>query len=142
MPYTSLTALTALLGGDALIQITDRSSPPTGAIDPIVVSQALAGTDAAVDASLAVRYRLPLAIVPDVVVEIATAIAAYKLHRFTPEQKIGDDYQQALRDLKDIASGAKKLDVAGIEPPSSGANGVIVLDRDRPLPADTLRGFI
>ena len=142
MSYSSLPALLATLGEDVLVQITDRASPPAGVVDPVVVERAIAAADAMVDASLAVRYRLPLADVPAIVAEIATAIAAYKVHRFAPDQKIKDDYGQALSDLRDVASGVKKLDLAGLEPTSSGANGVVFTDRPRHFSTDNLRGFI
>ncbi len=142
MPYTTLSALVGLLGEDVLIQITDRASSPTGAVDVAIVDQAIANAGAVIDASLATRYRLPLSSVPAIVAELALAIAAYKVHRFTPEAKIKDDYDQALKDLVDIAAGRKKLDLAGIEPASSGANGVVATDRPRALTPENLHGFI
>lgn len=142
MSYTTLAALTVRAGEDLLIQITDRGTSPTGAVDAGVVDGAIASAAATIDASLAVRYRLPLASTPPVVAEVATSIALYRLHRFAPDAKIKDDYEQALKDLDAIAAGRKKLDLAGIEPAGSGAGGVVATDRERPLTADNLRGFI
>lgn len=142
MTYATLAGLSDRYGADVLVQITDRATPPAGAIDQGVVDRALADTDAVIDAALAVRYRLPLATVPAMVADLALAIAIYKLHRFTPEEKIGKDYDQALKDLRELATGAKKLDVAGIEPTSSGAGGVVAIDRERPLTPETMTGFI
>lgn len=142
MTYATLAGLIERLGADVLVQITDRATPPAGAIDQGVVDRALADTDAAIDAALAVRYRLPLATVPAMVADIALSIASYKAHRFTPEQKIVDDYNQALKDLRELGAGTKKLDVAGVEPTSSGAGGVLAIDRERPLTPETMTGFI
>ncbi|WP_242095495.1 DUF1320 domain-containing protein [Sphingomonas sp. CROZ-RG-20F-R02-07] len=142
MPYTSVTALVDRLGEDVLIQLTDRASPPTGAIVSSVVDQALANADAVIDASLAMRYRLPLIAVPVVVADLALSIAAYKLHRFAPDPKVKDDYDQALKDLGDIAAGRKKLELAGIEAPTSGAGGVVTTDRARDFTPENLHGFI
>lgn len=142
MTYATLDALEVAYGRDLLVQVTDRGPVLSGVVDGAVVDRALAYADATVDASLAVRYRLPLMQVPAIVVEIALAIAMYKLHRFQPNPKIKDDYDQALRDLRDIAKGEKKLDLAGIEPKTSGAGGVVATDRERPLTPESLSGFI
>lgn len=142
MPYASLQGLADRYGHDLLLQVADRASPPAGVVDAGVIARAIADTDAVIDASLAVRYRLPLAAVPPLVVDLALPIAIYKLHRFAPDQKIKDDYDQALKDLKDVAAGSKRLDLAGHEPASSGGGGVVATDRARPLTPETMRGFI
>ena len=142
MTYTTLQQLTERFGEATLIQLTDRAVPPAGAIDADVVARALADADATIDASLAVRYRLPLASVPAVIADLARTIAIYKLHVFAPDPKIERDYEQALKDLRDIADGRKKLDVAGLEPPTSGASGVVATDRPRDFSPESLAGFI
>lgn len=140
MTYTTLDALRTRFGEVLLIQATDRAG--AGVVDVAMVDQALANTDATVNAALAVRYQLPLATVPAVVSDIALAIAVYKLHVFACDPKIKDDHDQALKDLDAIAKGTRKLDVAGIEPTSSGAGGVIATDRERPITPETMRGYI
>jgi len=64
------------------------------------------------------------------------------MHRDTASDKIRQDYADALKTLTLISSGTIRLDVAGVEPASSGANGVRVTDRDRPLSNANLKGFI
>jgi phage gp36-like protein len=140
--YATLAGLTDRFGLDLIVQLTDRAAAPTGMVDAGVVARALADADAVIDASLAVRYRLPLDSVPAIVVDIALSIAIYKLHRFAPDPKIKDDYDQAQRDLREIAAGTKRLDVAGIAPVGSGAGGVVTTDRARPLTPETLTGFV
>lgn len=140
MTYTTLDALRTRFGEVLLIQATDRAG--AGVVDVGMVNQALANTDATINAALAVRYQLPLATVPAVVADIALAIAVYKLHVFSCDPKIKDDHDQALKDLDAIAKGNRKLDVAGIEPISSGAGGVIATDRERPITPETMHGYI
>ena len=140
MTYATLDMLKGAFGEANLVSATDRSG--TGSIDVSAVERALVGADATIDAALAVRYRLPLAVVPTIVSEIAVSIALYKLHVFAPDQKVKDDHDQALKDLDRIANGTRKLDVAGIEPQGSGSGGVIATDRVRPLTPETMRGFI
>ncbi len=140
MTYASLDNLIARFGEAMIRDLTDHTG--AGEIGQDVVSRALADTDAVIDASIGVRYRLPLAVVPALIADIALSIAAYKLHRYAPEQKVKDDYDQALKDLRELSVGTKKLDVAGNEPASSGAGGVVAIDRERPLTPEKLHGFI
>lgn len=142
MTYASLDSLIRRYGEDVLLAVADRSSPPAGVVDVATVEDALNNADAVINASLAVRYRLPLTAVPPLVVDVAQAIAIYKLHRFAPDPKLQSEYDQAMRDLREIASGAKKLDLAGAEPPSSGAGSVMAIDRERDLTPERLKGFI
>lgn len=142
MSYASQTMLVKRFGERTLIQLTDRGEAATGAIDADLVAQELASTDAVINGYVGNRYRLPLDPLPDLVADLALAIAIYKLHVFAPDQKIKDDYDQAIRTLRDIASGTVKLDAAGVEPASSGASGVQYIDRERPLTPETLTGFI
>ncbi len=142
MTYTTLQQLTDRFGEATLIQLTDRAASPVGAIDAAVVTRALTDTDAVINGSLAKRYRLPLAAVPDLVADLALSIAIYKLHVFSPEPKIKDDYDQALRALRQIATGDQVLELAGLEPVTSGAFGVVTSDRPRDLTPDNMRGFI
>lgn len=142
MPYASLQNLTDRVGADLLLQLADRASPPAGVVDDAVVGRALADTDAVIDGYLAGRYVLPLQSVPPLLIDLAAAIALYKLHIVQPEGKIADDYKDAIASLVKISTGVIRLPVAGVEPPSSGASGVQFIDRERDLTPDTMRGLI
>lgn len=128
-------------GNDLLIQITDRGVTAMGAINTDVTDRALADTDEMINGYLG-RYQLPLAEVPGLLVDIAQVIAIWKLHRFAPDPKIETDYKDALRALRDIGTGVISLSVAGIEPAGSGGSGARITDRERPLTADKLTGYI
>lgn len=142
MPYATLQQLTDRYGEAMLIDLTDRESPPTGAVVTAVVDRALADTDALIDGYLAGRYALPLSEMQPLVVDIALAVAVYKLHREVAADKIKADYDAALRQLRDISSGAIRLSAAGIEPAASGSSGVRTNDRERDMTPDNLRGFV
>ncbi len=142
MTYATLQQLETRFGKQLLVQLTDRAEIATGEIGTAIVAQELGNTDAEIDSFLAGRYRLPLTEVPPLLVDLALTIAIYKLHPFSPEPKIKEDYEAALKALAQIASGARRLPVEGIEPASSGASGVVVTDRERPLTAESLKGFI
>jgi phage gp36-like protein len=142
MTYASQADLVDRYGTDMLVDLTDRATPPAGAIDAAVVERALNDTDAQIDGYLLGRYLLPLATTPVVLRDIAQAMAIYKLHRDTVADKIAADYKSALDTLKQVASGAIRLNVAGAEPASSGASGVRTTDRERDMTPGNLRGFI
>lgn len=142
MAYTSLTQMTDRFGERMLISLTDRAYPATGALDLAVLNRALADADAMIDGYLAVRYSLPLAVVPPLVVDLAEAIAIYRLHVAAPDPKIDADYQGALKMLKDISRGELRLGVAGVEPSMPTGSGAMATDRDRDLTTANLKGFI
>jgi phage gp36-like protein len=142
MTYSSQADLVERYGESALIDCTDRATPAAGAIDAAVVTRALDDTDAMIDGYLFGRYALPLAAPPPVLRDLAQVIAIYKLHRDSASDKITADYNGALKTLALIANGTVRLNVAGVEPASSGASGVRTTDRPRTFTGDSLKGFI
>ena len=140
MPYNDLAKLTARFGEDLLLQLADRDG--SGAVDAGVVDGAIADTDAVIDGYLAGRYKLPLASTPPMLADLAAAITIYKLHTYSPDDKIAEDYKDAMRALREIASGTIRLPAEGVEPEGTGASGVRVTDRERPMTEDNMKGFI
>lgn len=142
MTYASQSDLVERYGTPMLVELTDRADPPAGTVDATVVSRALDDADAAINGYLLGRYLLPLVSTPPLLKDLAQAIAIYKLHRDVSSDKVRNDYTDALKTLALIANGTQRLDVAGVEPPSSGATGVRTTDRERPLTQENLKGFI
>jgi len=142
MAYTDQTQLEDRYGAGLLVELTDRAQPATGQIDGDVIARALADTDAVIDGHIATRYKLPLSPVPALVADLAQAIAIYKLHVFTPSEKIAADYRDALRALEQIGRGVIRLEAPGVSPETTTGGGARVTDRDRPMTADNLKGFI
>ncbi|WP_126975039.1 gp436 family protein [Frigidibacter oleivorans] len=140
--YATLQQLTDRYGARMLVALTDRGEMSTGEIDVPTVDRALADTAATIDGYLMVRYRLPLAEVPALVTDLALAIAIWKLHTSAADPKIEADYKEAIRQLRDLSSGAMRLDVAGVEPEAPGGSGVRLIDRERPFTPENMKGFI
>lgn len=139
--YLTLAQLTAQYGKALLVEATDRGDVSTGEIDDVAVEAAIESTAALIDGYLKVRYALPLASVPELVTAVALPIALYKLHPAVAGAKVRQDYDDALRLLGKINNGEVRLDVAGVEPTGSSANGVRVTDRERPFTAHSLRVY-
>jgi phage gp36-like protein len=131
MSYTTQAELTARYGADRMIELTDRATPPAGAIDATVLTRAIADADATIDAYVGKHYTLPFATVPELLKRIAQALVFHSLHIDSVSEKVKADYDQAMRQLEWIATGKLKLaDAAGAEPTvSSGAPAYTSADR-------------
>lgn len=143
MTYCSQQNLVDRYGTDMLVSLTDRALPPANTIDAAVVARALADTDALINGYLQGRYQLPLAATPELLTDIAQAVAIYKLHRGLTDDKVKRDYDDALKQLREIASGAIRLNVAGVEPQgAAGADGIRVSQPTRPFGGGPMDGLI
>ncbi len=142
MTYATQDDLVARYGDYMLIQLTDRAEPATGEIVSAVVTHALDDADAVINGYLMGRYKLPLNETPRLVSELAQKIAIHNLHRETVSEKIRREYEDAISQLKQIGTGVIRLDVAGVEPESSGASGVQFSDRPRDMTPDNMKGWI
>ncbi len=142
MSYATVQMLTDRYGEQMLIALTDHGEIATGIVDGDTVARALTDTDGIVDGFLKARYVLPLVDVPPLVADIAQAIAIWKLHRTTPSDKIKDDYKEAMAMLDRIARGSVTLSVAGVEPDTAGGSGAVMTDRERPMTAENLTGYV
>lgn len=143
MSYCTLQNLTDRFGTQALLDLTDRATPPAGEIDETVVDRAITDTGALIDGYLKDRYTLPLTSVPPLLTDLALAIAFYKLHVHLTEDKVRNDYKDALATLVQIANGTVRLDVEGAEPDGVGAGDVRTnSDRPREITPDNMKGFI
>ena len=142
MAYCTLQDLIDRYGEPLLREITDRGDVAAEAIDATAIDRAIADAGALIDGFLKPRYALPLNPVPPLVKRLALTIAVYEAHASVAGDKVRRDYDDALKLLGQISSGAVKLDANGLEPASSGANGARITDRDRPFTADNLKGYI
>lgn len=115
MPYCALSDLQARFGPDEVARISDRAVPRKGAADSAVVDAAIAQADAEIDGYLGVVITLPLVGVPELVKNISCVIARYRLHENQATERVRQDYEDAVRMLRDIAGGRLALSVAGVE---------------------------
>lgn len=121
MPYASLQDLNERFGTDEVTVAADRDGD--GSADTAAVDRALEDATAEVDAYLAVRYALPLAEVPPIIVRLTADIA---FHRLSPEAPASSEqrrtrYDEAVSLLKRIASGDVALGLEEAPARSGGA---------------------
>ena len=142
MSYATQAQLTERYGEPMLIAATDRGAVPLGVPDSAAVGRALVAADGVIDAYLGARYALPLSSIPDIIVNLALEIGIFKLHAYDAPPKLREDHDAAMRMLREIADGRVRLNVAGIETPSTGGTGARITDRERPITAENMTGFI
>ena len=141
MAYADLSGLTARIGVETLIELSDRATPPTGVVDETVIDAALADTDALIDGYLMPRYALPLTAIPALIITLAEAITIYKLYTFVAPERIEADYRDAIKALEKISKGEVMISAAGVEPASSGGSGVQVCDREPEMTRTNMGGY-
>jgi len=139
--YCSQSDLETRYSSKMLLDLTDRAVPRSGEVDAAVVTRAITDAGAEIDGYLMVRYQLPLASTPAFVNDLAMRLAIYKLHAQIVPDKIRDDYNLALRSLRDISNGVMKLDLAGVEPAASTGSEVLVSSPATRLSHDNLKSF-
>lgn len=143
MTYATLANLTDRFGADMLIGLTDRAQPASGQIGVPTVERALKDADAMIDGYIAGRYALPLNEVPPQIIDIAQMLAIWKLHTYKPDEKIEIDYREALKSLRDISDGKITLNLpSNATPTTVDGGGAQLTDRERPLTAANLKGYI
>lgn len=123
MTYATQADLVARFTESEIGQVADTDG--SGEIDPALVARALADADAEIDAALAVRYQLPLASVPPLLVRIACDLARFSFYTDAVPEVVALRQKNAVRLLADIAAGRVSLGLA--TPPAAADSGNPVL---------------
>jgi phage gp36-like protein len=144
MPYSTQAQLQIRYGVQLLTELSDRADVSSGLVDAALFTRVIADADALIDGYLGGRYQLPLAATPELVTDLSQRIAIYYAHANVASDKITKDYDIALKQLRDIASGLVKLSVAGagVEATGGSTNEVITNEPERPFTATSMKGFI
>lgn len=140
MPYASLADLIERAGEKEIVQIADRNRD--GTPDPDVIDSALTDADNLINGYVAVKYALPLPVVPDLVRTWAVSIARYVLHRNGAPEWVVTDYKDAIAGLKDLARGLVTLPAEpGGDQPASIAGRVMAEHPPTVFTPGKLRGW-
>lgn len=111
----------SLVNATLLAQLTN-DDPDATATDDTVLDGFFADAEAEVDGYLGVRYDLPLADVPTLVVRLVARITRYRLYTSRPgepEEAITKDYEAAIKTLEGIAGGTISLGLTPAGGPTS-----------------------
>ena len=129
MTYATQQDLIDRFGEEELVQLTARAGGST--IDATVVAKALADADAEIDSYLAARYTLPLVTVPEVVARLAADMARFYIYDDRATEQVSKRYDNAVKLLKSIASGAVTLgvDSQNAQPVTEGGAQIDANDR-------------
>lgn len=110
MSYITLKDLRDRFGDVELIQLTDTHD--NDAIDQVKVNQAIADADAMIDSYIGGRYGLPLVETPTVLVKPACDITRYYLYDDNTTELVENNYNTALKFLKDVQAGKATLGIS------------------------------
>jgi len=123
MTYITQAELEDAYGANRIADAADRDAD--GVADAAIVAAAISRATGVIDSYLRSRFTLPLVSTPDLVREIALALARYFLSPGEPSDRVEADYKQAISWLKDIREG--KMDIGldetdtAVAPTSGGA---------------------
>ncbi|EDS1905387.1 DUF1320 family protein [Salmonella enterica] len=115
--------------------------PGTDDLNEKKLTQALNDAGALADSYLSAKYTLPLAVVPQVLVQHCCAIAFYYLCDQQPSDQARDRYREALTWLREVKSGSIPVgvDEAGSAPES---DDLPQMQAEAPVFGRNQKGFI
>ncbi|EBO5549453.1 hypothetical protein DO739_03325 [Salmonella enterica subsp. enterica serovar Bredeney] len=115
--------------------------PGTDDLNEKKLTQALTDAGALADSYLSAKYTLPLAVVPQVLVQHCCAIAFYYLCDQQPSDQARDRYREALTWLREVKSGSIPIgvDEAGSAPES---DDLPQMQAEAPVFGRNQKGFI
>lgn len=130
MAYAVQDDITALYSPDALY-VADRDGD--GVPDAEAVTRALKLASGEIDSYLGVRFALPLAETPDLLVQFCVDIALYRLalSRDVLSDEHRNRYEDTVKHLKDIARGSATLNIG--QSSDGEASETTTPDRPRPI---------
>lgn len=120
MARATVADLVARYGETELIQLTDRTQPPSRTVDDAVAARALTDASAEVDSYLAQRWPSGTFTSP-ALVEAECVLARHRLHRI-PTDAVQAEAERVRAWLRDLAAGKAALESGATDAtPSLGA---------------------
>ena len=143
MPYATKQDLIDRYGATELAQLTDRTNRPPTTIDDVIVGRAHDDASSEIDGYIRKVVRLPLTVVPRILVKRASDIARYYLHGKAAgkDDQVTRAYAEATRWLRDVSMGLTMLDEDGAAPAPAVDQAGRVSGSEPVLTRQTLRGY-
>ncbi|MFI7974208.1 gp436 family protein [Serratia marcescens] len=119
----------------------------TNQLDEAAITQALEDTDEEINSLLSRRYKLPLeTAVPRILIRVAVSIAFYWLADRDNQatELVRKRYEDAIKTLKEIASGQRDLGLPSLEQPTEGNGGKVIMtgENTRLFTRNSLKGVL
>lgn len=119
----------------------------TNQLDEAAITQALEDTDEEINSLLSRRYKLPLeTAVPRILIRVAVSIAFYWLADRDNQatELVRKRYEDAIKTLKEIASGQRDLGLPTLEQPTEGNSGKVIMtgENKRLFTRNSLKGVL
>lgn len=143
MAYSTQEEMLVRFGETRLVQVTDKSQPPTKQIDAERLEAALTGASELIDGYAAAKYRTPLTPTPDPVRVWCQDIAIYRLYSaigLVPPD-IRTAFEDALAGLKDMAKGLIVFQAEGVPTVNTPNGGILFGVPVRVMTPESLTGF-
>ncbi|SUT89811.1 Mu-like prophage protein gp36 [[Actinobacillus] rossii] len=118
------------------------ASNKDGTLNTEKVDEALEDSSHTIDSYLAGRYALPLAVVPAVLERHCCYIARYFLEKNRATEQARKDYEDSIRFLEKVASGAISLGLAENGESVESENTVVMESSGSVWARDKSKGFI
>lgn len=121
--YCSAQHMIARFGLEELIQLTNQDNIGATSIDQGVLSRAISDASGFIDGYLSGRYKIPLEIVPTVLVRIACDITRYFLYDDAVTERVQKNHDVAIKFLESAAKGIVSLgvDALGAKPQTTNS---------------------
>lgn len=122
--------MTAAFSEQEILELSNIDYPDATTINDLVVNRAIEDAQAQLDSYLAVRYTVPLTVVPTVLRNYTCDVARYILDKDKPREEVSRRRDLVFYYLKDLA--ANKASLPGIVDGTDGStsdagNGDVVL---------------
>lgn len=141
MTYATQLEFVEAFGQELTIELTNLEDATATTINAAVFLRVATDSDSLINSYLSGRYTLPLSTTPGVIRTIALDIYRYKLGHNAQEEDVRQRYEDALKQLTDIAKGLMNLGLDdGTEAPLPGSPAFYT--PERVFSAETLRGFV
>jgi phage gp36-like protein len=130
MPYATVADMIAAFSEAEIIELSNIDYPDNATVSKDVVERAIEDAQAQLDSYLAVRYKVPLVVVPAVIRNYTCDVARYILDKDKPREEVSRRRDLVFYYLKDLA--ANKASLPGIVDGTDGSttdagNGDVVL---------------
>ena len=128
MSYATVQDLQDRLGTPRLVQLTDLTDPPSGAVGLVAAQKALDDATAEIDGYLVGRLALPLASPPAVLTVHCVTLAHYRLLGAAADEVTREAYKAALKYLEGVARGDILLLPPNQAQPASSGGAVVFVN--------------